>query len=81
MTPESINRVLFFTDKETGREFYGCLRQVRWGEGEPRASVDFVTTLDEAVKRPFQDESQATVLGQRMIDTHAGWTFKVLHPH
>jgi hypothetical protein len=72
--------VLFFTDGKTGEEFYGCLKLVRWGEGEPRASIDFVSTLDEAGKRPFQDESQAVTLGQRMVETHSGWTFRVLHP-
>jgi hypothetical protein len=66
-------------DRKAGQEWYGYAKPKPWGEREGM-SIELTRDLDEAVKSPFQDESQAVALAETKIKLHPGWTFKVLRP-
>jgi hypothetical protein len=71
--------ILRLTNTRTGRVSYGCAKTVQWLLDKPLPSIDEVQTFEEAVQRPFLDESLAVTLAEALTGQRP-YRYQVLHP-
>lgn len=81
MADERKGCVIRFADKVTGREEgWGCLRTKSWTMNQPTPEIEVVATFDEAVLRPFLDETFAVARAQRWTELHPRLAYKIIVP-